>query len=87
MNQFTRASFQILILSCSVQFEGVLNDDQTPYLIDLSNSGSQIVPDFDIVMPERWFVPGQPELLYVPGSNYATMFVWGEKLLESIRYM
>ena len=61
-----------------LQLDGVLNDDQTPYLLDLVNSGSQIIPDFDVVMPEQYYVPGQRELLYVPGSNWCVMFVWGE---------
>ena len=60
------------------QYDGAENDDQTPYLIDLVNQGSVIIPDFDISIPERYVVPNQRELLYVPGSNVVTMFLWGK---------
>lgn len=61
-----------------LQYDGVINDDHFPYLIDLVNQGSIIIPDFDIPIPERFFIPGQRELVYIPGSNWLQMFIVGK---------
>ena len=66
------------MLCLFTQYDGTINDDHFPYLIDLVNTGSVITSDFEIPMPERYFVPGQRELIYVPGSNYITMYLWGK---------
>ena len=53
------------------------NDDQEPYLVDLVNQGSVLIPDFDIPIDERFFIPEQRELQYVPGSNDAHVYIYG----------
>ena len=60
-----------------MQYDGVTNYYNTPFLLDLINQGSRIVPDFDIIVPERFINPGQREHLYVPGSEEATLSVVG----------
>lgn len=57
--------------------DGVVNGDHTPYLIDLVNQGSIIIPDFDIPIPEIFIHPELPEHLYVPGSESATFSMFG----------
>jgi hypothetical protein len=59
------------------QHDGVTDDNYIPYLVDLVNQGSQLIPDFSTDIPERFVVPGQAELLYVPGSNFAEMMIHG----------
>jgi len=46
--------------------------------MDLNNKGSQLAPYFDIPMPQQFIVPGQRELLYIPGSNVAYLHVFGK---------
>ena len=41
-----------------VKFDGVTNYYHTPYLLDLINSGSQIIPAFQVNVTERFFYPG-----------------------------
>lgn len=61
----------------ALQYDGVEVDDFTPYLLDLVNQGSQLIPDFNIPMPERFVEPGQRDVLYIPGSNIVTMGIHG----------
>ena len=52
----------------------------TPYLVDLINQGSKIIPDFEIMVPERFIAPEQREHLYVPGSPTARISLVGKWL-------
>ena len=61
-----------------LQYDGVLNDDHTPYLVDLVNHGSVIIPDFDSVVPEQFIDPDIPYHRYVKGSEWARMTIFGE---------
>lgn len=61
--------------------DGVGNGDHTPYLVDLVNQGSVIIPDFDSPIPERWFQPELPYHLYVPGSETAEYQLFGKNWL------
>lgn len=81
-SSFTSQSLSVILyanynICLYFQYDGINNGDDIPYVVDLVNSGSIIIPDFDIPIMERFFVPDQRELLYVPGSNTAVMFVWG----------
>ena len=60
--------------------DGVGNGDHTPYLVDLVNQGSVIIPDFDSPIPEMFWQPEQPYHLYVPGSESAEYQLFGENL-------
>ena len=60
------------------QYDGVLNDDHTPYLVDLVNQGSVIIPDFDSVVPEQFIDPDIPYHRYVKGSEWARMTIFGK---------
>ena len=69
--------------------DGMTNGDHTPYLIDLVNQGSIIIPDFDIPIPQMFFHPEQKVHLYVPGSESATYslfgkLIWNVLLLECV---
>ena len=57
--------------------DGVGKGDYMPYLVDLVNQGSIIIPDFDIPIPERFIHPEQREHIYLPGSNEAVVQVFG----------
>lgn len=57
--------------------DGVTNYYNTPYMIDLINQGSQIIPDFYINVTERFTHPEIPWHFYVPGSPKATLSVVG----------
>ena len=59
------------------QYDGVANTDHTPYLIDLVNQGSVIIPDFDIPIPDMFQYPEEPWHRYVPGSEAATYSLFG----------
>ena len=61
-----------------VQYDGITNDDYTPYMIDLVNQGSVIIPDFDCVVPDQFIDPSVPYHLYVPGSESAIMSIFGK---------
>ena len=50
----------------------------TPYLIDLVNSGSLIIPDLKVNISERFVDPGARDLLYIPYSNKATLYAYGK---------
>ena len=73
-------------LTCSVifcvQYDGVTNYYNTPYLVDLINQGSLIVPDFDIIVPEQFIYPEQREHSYVPGSPKAVLSIIGMYMLH-----
>ena len=58
--------------------DGITNRYHTPFLVDLVNKGSSLIPDFWIPVPERFFVPGVREHAYVPGSQKATINVAGK---------
>jgi len=49
----------------------------TPYLVDIVSSGSLIMPDLKIPISERFYDPGVRDLLYIPGSSQATLYVYG----------
>lgn len=57
--------------------DGVENGDYTPYLIDLVNQGSIIIPDFEVVIPEQFYHPEVRYHLYVPGSQAAEVALFG----------
>ena len=59
------------------QYDGVLNDDHTPYLVDLVNQGSVIIPDFDSVVPDQFIDPDIPYHRYVKGSEWARIYING----------
>ena len=59
------------------QMDGVTNTYHTPYLIDLVNKGSVLIPDLWIPVPERFLLPEQREHLFVPGSQKATVSLVG----------
>lgn len=61
----------------SKQYDGTTNTDHTPYLIDLVNQGSVIIPDFDIPIPDYFVYREEPWHLYVPGSELAFYSVFG----------
>ncbi len=66
--------------------DGVNNGDHTPYLIDLVNQGSVIIPDFDSPIPEMFKHPEKPEHLYVPGSEEATFTLFGKLPFSHLLY-
>ena len=59
------------------QMDGVTNYYNTPLLIDLVTSGSLVIPDFQIPIPERFVDPEDPQHLYVPGSGAAFLTIVG----------
>ncbi len=61
------------------QMDGVVNSDHTPYLIDLVNQGSIVIPDFDSPIPEIFIHPEQAWHDYVPGSEEAVFTLFGKK--------
>lgn len=67
---------------CSFQYDGVQNDDFIPYILDLVNQGSQLIPDFSTNIPERFVKPGERDFLYIPGSNVAHMRIHGANLFH-----
>ena len=66
-----------------LQFDGVTSYWHTPYFIDLINSGSVILPDLDIPVPERFVEPSVRHHLYVPGSERGVVSVVGEFVTTS----
>ena len=50
--------------SIHIEYDGVTNFYHTPYLLDLINSGSQIIPHFQINVTERFFRPGMETSMY-----------------------
>ncbi|KAI0217799.1 Alpha-2-macroglobulin-P [Lamellibrachia satsuma] len=62
----------------NVVYDGVTNYYNTPYLIDLISSGYQIIPDFEIPVPEQFVYPEQRRHMYVPGSAEATVSIVGD---------
>ena len=58
--------------------DGVTNGDHTPYLIDLVNQGSIVIPDFDSPIPEIFIYPEEAWHIYVPGSEEAVYTLFGE---------
>ncbi|KAK2182230.1 hypothetical protein NP493_362g02042 [Ridgeia piscesae] len=62
----------------NIVYDGVTNYYNTPYLIDLISSGFQIVPDFEIPVPEQFVYPEQRRHLYVPGSAESIVTVVGD---------
>lgn len=61
----------------SFQYDGVTNYLHTPYFVDLISSGSMVLPDLEIVVPERFVKPEERKHLYVPGSPVATVGIVG----------
>lgn len=62
---------------CST-FDGVTNYLNTPFVIDLINKGSRVIPDLEIPVPERFIRPQERQHLYVPGSPEATVGIVGD---------
>lgn len=60
-----------------LQLEGITNEYNTPYLIDLVTKGSVIIPDLELPVPERFVRPEQRKHLYVPGSATAEVTLVG----------
>lgn len=50
----------------------------TPYFIDLISSGSMVLPDLAVPVPERFIKPQERQHLYVPGSPEAYIGVVGK---------
>ena len=69
-----------------LKYDGITNDDYTPYLVDLVNQGSVIIPDFDCVVPDQFIDPTVPYHLYVPGSDVAIMSIFGRQQTSSINH-
>ena len=61
-----------------LQYDGVTNFLHTPYFIDLINSGSLVLPDLEIPVPEQFVKPEQRQHLYVPGSQIADVGIVGK---------
>lgn len=64
----------------SFQYDGVTNYLHTPFLIDLINSGSLVLPDLEVPVPERFVKPQERQHLYVPGSPKAHVGIVGQFL-------
>jgi len=61
------------------QYDGVVGRYKfTPYLVDLVNTGSLIIPDLKVNISERFFDPGARDLLYIPYSGVTKLHVYGE---------
>ncbi len=61
--------------------DGVANGDHTPYLIDMVNQGSVVIPDFDSPIPEIFIYPEEAWHIYVPGSEEAVFTLFGKKVV------
>lgn len=62
-----------------VVYDGVVGRVRhTPYLVDLVNTGSLIIPDLKVNISERFVDPGARDLYYIPYSNDATLYVYGD---------
>jgi len=62
-----------------VVYDGVIGRVRhTPYLVDLVNTGSLIIPDLKVNISERFVDPGARDLYYIPYSNQATLYVYGD---------
>lgn len=66
------------------QYDAILCESFTPYLIDLVNQGSVIIPDLAVEIPEQFFDPDLPYHLYVPGSQVASIAVFGLSFLPCL---
>ncbi|KAI0207911.1 Complement C3 [Lamellibrachia satsuma] len=64
--------------SVVIRLEGITNEYNTPYLIDLVTKGSVIIPDLELPVPERFVRPEQRKHLYVPGSATAEVTLVGD---------
>jgi len=65
-----------------MKYDGVVGRHKfTPYLVDLVNTGSLIIPDLKINISERFFDPGARDLLYIPYSGVSTLHVYGKATL------
>ncbi len=62
----------------NIEMDGVTNYFNTPYLIDLINHGSLMIPDLEIPVPERFIYPERRQHIYVPGSAYAYVGIVGK---------
>ena len=61
-----------------MKYDGVVGRYRhTPYLVDLVNTGSVIIPDLKINISERFYDPGARDLLYIPYSGVAELHVFG----------
>ncbi|ELT94901.1 hypothetical protein CAPTEDRAFT_205407 [Capitella teleta] len=60
------------------KYDGVTNFLHTPYVIDLINSGSLVLPDLEIPVPERFVKPQERQHLYVPGSPECHVGIVGD---------
>lgn len=61
-----------------IQYDGVTNYLHTPFFIDLISSGSMVLPDLAVPVPERFIKPQERQHLYVPGSPEAFVGVVGD---------
>ncbi|CAD5111927.1 DgyrCDS1188 [Dimorphilus gyrociliatus] len=62
----------------NIKYDGTTNYYHTPLLIDLINTGSDIIPDLWIIVPDRFFTPEQQYHNFVPGSAKAFVSVSGD---------
>ena len=73
-----------------MKYDGVVGRYRhTPYLVDLVNTGSVIIPDLKINISERFYDPGARDLLYIPYSGVAKLHVFGNlnTLHDLLRWM
>jgi hypothetical protein len=62
-----------------ITYDGVIGRYRhTPYLVDLVNTGSLIIPDLKINISQRFYYPGARDLLYIPYSGKSTLYVYGD---------
>jgi hypothetical protein len=62
-----------------ISYDGVIGRYRhTPYLVDLVNTGSLIIPDLKVNISQRFVDPGVRDLLYIPYSGTATLHVYGD---------
>ncbi|ELT90449.1 hypothetical protein CAPTEDRAFT_197470 [Capitella teleta] len=62
----------------TVTWDGVPNTRHTPFLVDLVNSGSQVMPFLQIPIPQRFVDPGMRQHRYVPGSCKVKVSIIGD---------
>lgn len=67
-----------ILFDIVLQYDGVTNYLHTPFFIDLINSGSLVLPDLEIPVPERFVKPEERQHLYVPGSPEAYVGLVGK---------
>lgn len=65
---------------------GIENYYNTPYMIDMLNSGALSIPDLNIPIDQRFVIPQADRLLYVPQSPQASVSLVGGTAGPSFTY-